>query len=310
VGFALAIALIAHYGFGAVLSAFTAAGTGILWVSLFHLVPMAINTRAWQILVPGARTAPFGFMMRVNWIREGLNALVPLAGVAGDIVSIRLMLKRGMRSTPAVISLVLDMTLTIVIRYAWSIVGVALLLERTNAATASGRSLVALLAFLPILAALLVAQRVGLFGLIARMIHVLFSGRWPGLASRTARLDRALRHAYRRRTRVLRSCAWQLAGGVAGGCEIWLTLYILGHPVSFLDAMIIETMTQAIVSAAFMVPGALGVQEGGFLVIGSLLGIAPEISLALALVRRARDVILFVPALVAWQTAEGRHLFR
>lgn len=98
--------------------------------------------------------------------------------------------------------------------------------------------------------------------------------------------------------------------GIVGGCEIWLTLYILGHPVRFLDAMIIEPMTQAIVSAAFMVPGALGVQESGFLLIGSLLGIVPEVSLALALVRRARDVILFVPALVAWQTAEGRHLFR
>ena len=46
-------------------------------------------------------------------------------------------------------------------------------------------------------------------------------------------------------------------------------------------------------------PGALGVQEGGFLVVGGLVGLPPELALALALVRRARDVIIFVPALIA-----------
>ena len=33
-------------------------------------------------------------------------------------------------------------------------------------------------------------------------------------------------------------------------------------------------------------------------------------ALALALTRRARDLLLFVPALLAWQAAEGRALWR
>jgi hypothetical protein len=58
-----------------------------------------------------------------------------------------------------------------------------------------------------------------------------------------------------------------------------------------------------------MVPGALGVQEGGFLVFGGLLGLGPDVALALALARRVRDLIVFTPALVAWQLSEGRRLF-
>jgi glycosyltransferase 2 family protein len=70
--------------------------------------------------------------------------------------------------------------------------------------------------------------------------------------------------------------------------------------------LIIEAVIQALSSGAFVVPGALGVQEGGFLAIGTLLGLSPELALALALMRRARDVLIFLPALLIWQVAAGR----
>lgn len=38
------------------------------------------------------------------------------------------------------------------------------------------------------------------------------------------------------------------------------------------------------------------------------LGLSPELSLALALTRRARDLIVFLPGLLAWQAQEGRRL--
>ncbi len=43
--------------------------------------------------------------------------------------------------------------------------------------------------------------------------------------------------------------------------------------------------------------------------IDGLLGLPPELSLALAQAPRARDLILFVPGLLSWQLAEGRRLF-
>ena len=62
-------------------------------------------------------------------------------------------------------------------------------------------------------------------------------------------------------------------------------------------------------SSAFIVPAAIGVQEGGFVLIGGLLGLAPETALALALMRRARDIIVFTPALLVWQFGWGKRLF-
>jgi uncharacterized membrane protein YbhN (UPF0104 family) len=54
------------------------------------------------------------------------------------------------------------------------------------------------------------------------------------------------------------------------------------------------------------VPGALGVQEGAFVMIGAALGIDATTALALATARRLRDVIVFFPGLIAWQWAETR----
>jgi glycosyltransferase 2 family protein len=45
-----------------------------------------------------------------------------------------------------------------------------------------------------------------------------------------------------------------------------------GRAVGLTEAVVIESLIQAVSSAAFFVPGGLGVQEGGFVLIGGALG--------------------------------------
>jgi len=74
--------------------------------------------------------------------------------------------------------------------------------------------------------------------------------------------------------------------------------------------VMLEALIEAMGSAAFLVPGAIGVQEAGFLLFGNLMGLTPEVATALAVIRRCRDLILYVPGLLAWQIQEGRWLFQ
>jgi len=92
--------------------------------------------------------------------------------------------------------------------------------------------------------------------------------------------------------------------------EIWIALFALGVSTSFTTALILESVAQAIRGALFLVPGALGVQEGGYLLVGGLLGIHGEAALALSLIRRVRELILGIPGLVAWQLIEGGRLWQ
>ncbi len=76
---------------------------------------------------------------------------------------------------------------------------------------------------------------------------------------------------------------------------------MLGAETGLAEALVIESLGQTVRNAAFVVPGGLGVQEGGFVLICALFGIPPEQAIALSLIRRVRDIILGVPGLVAWR---------
>jgi putative membrane protein len=318
-GVALATALFLWQGVGAVFAVFAAAGLGLVWASLFHFVPMALNARAWQILLPASRPAvlrperadPRGpgalaFFLWAVWLREAVNGLLPVARVGGEVVSARLLIRRRLRASKAVASLVVDMTVSLASQFAFTLLGLGLLTARGASAGVVRDLGLGLIAALPVLAALLLVQRVGFFALLTRLFRMLFGRRFDALVGGAEPLDRTVRRLYRRQRAVLACFGWQLAGWIAGAGEIWLALYFLGYPVGAAEALIVEAVIQAVSSGAFVVPGALGVQEGGFLAIGALVGLPAEIALALALARRARDVIVFVPALVIWQVAAGR----
>lgn len=308
-GLTLATGLFIWQGVGPVLAAFAAAGFGIVWASLFHFASMAVNARAWQVLLPAiprGRRGTLAFYLWAVWLREAVNGLLPVARIGGEIVSARMLMRRGLTPPKAVASLVVDMTVSLVSQFAFTVLGVALLAALGARGGVAGEVALGLLVAVPLVAAVVMVQRVGLFTLLARLFRALFGDRFDTLVGGAAPLDRAVRRLYRRRRAILLCFGWQLIGWIAGAGEVWLALYFLGHPVGLIEAVIVEAVIQALSSGAFVVPAALGVQEGGFLVVGALIGLAPELALALALARRARDVIVFVPALLFWQIAAGR----
>jgi len=93
---------------------------------------------------------------------------------------------------------------------------------------------------------------------------------------------------------------------VIGTAEAWLALRLLGSPLAVWQVVALESLVFALRSAAFFVPAALGVQEGGYVVLGAAFGLAPETALALSLVKRAREWLMAIPGLIAWQYIERR----
>lgn len=61
-------------------------------------------------------------------------------------------------------------------------------------------------------------------------------------------------------------------------------------------------------SASFLVPAALGVQEGAYMTLGHAFGLDASLCLALSLLRRGREISIGIPMLVWWQYSEMRAL--
>ena len=271
-GFGVATALIAYQGFGTVFAALAAAGVGLLWASLFHVVPMTINAQGWRILLAGGRRPSLGYLTWVTWLRESVNGLLPVARIGGEVVAVRCVLRRGPRIGAVVASIVVDMTMGLASQFAYTMIGLALLIRYTGDFATASTIALGILVGAPAVVAFMLVQRYGLFSILAKIFRNVFGNRFATLVGGAERLDRSVRIVYRRPVRLLLCTLWQFLAYVVAAGEIWLALDFLGHRVSIADAVLIDALIHAVSSAAFVVPAAIGVQEGGFMVIGALLG--------------------------------------
>ena len=70
VGLALFTFLIGYYGFSDVVAALIVCGWGLLWITLYHLVPVFASSLAWCSLWMGSTPPPLAMMVRLRWIGE------------------------------------------------------------------------------------------------------------------------------------------------------------------------------------------------------------------------------------------------
>jgi hypothetical protein len=69
----------------------------------------------------------------------------------------------------------------------------------------------------------------------------------------------------------------------------------LGRPLGMIDSFILESLGSGIRAAAFILPGALGALEGGFVLFGALFGLPADTALAISLSKRVRELALGLP---------------
>ncbi|ADJ28285.1 HpnL family protein [Nitrosococcus watsonii] len=310
-GLTLFLVLVANEGFTQVTSALVMAGWGLAVVVLFHLIPMIADTLGWRVLLDQAYRPRFYTLLLVRWIGESVNSLLPVAQVGGGLVKFRLLGQHQVPASQAGASVVVNLTLAVFSQVFFTLLGLSLLtFFLGEGKLAQGIFIGTAFSLLPIIGFYWFQQR-GLFGWLARRLEHLSGGRkWLTLAGGGDALDASVIQLYKQRHRILRSFYWTFLGWLLGAGEVWLALYFLNHPIGWLEALMIESLAQAVKGAAFFIPGALGILEGGYIILGGLIGIPYSASLALALTRRIRELCLGVPGIIVWQFMEGKHLWQ
>jgi putative membrane protein len=308
-GLAVMTGLVAWHGFGEVAATIARGGWAMLLPSLVFIPQCVTFAIAWQLLFPPGR-AP-GFVRAFYGTAVGIyaNSLLPMAEVGGEIIKARIVMKGGTSGVDAGASVVLDKTVQTITLVAWAVVGIAALiaLDARGPTVYAGIAVVA--ALTAGLTGFIIVQHRGMFGSMAGLgARLTGSETWVRLAGSGRALDEAIRELYRHRMRITGACLIRLVGRVILVGEIWFVAQLIGHPISMLEALALRSLGITIRSAAFVVPGGYGVQEGGYVAIGALLGIPPEIALVLSLASRIRDIVVGVPALAVWQLSEGHGL--
>ena len=111
---------------------------------------------------------------------------------------------------------------------------------------------------------------------------------------------------YGRHRRIALAVVVHLAAWIMGAVQVWAAAQAMDRPLSPEAALALESLVYAARGALFIVPWGAGVQEGGFVLVGAVLGLDAAGAIALSLVLRARDALLGTPAVLLWYAAEGR----
>jgi putative membrane protein len=307
-GIAVFIGLILWSGFGEIEKAALSVGWGVLFVVLVRAATVSVAGAGWWVLLPAHGPVSLWTAVFLRFIREAVNSLLPLTQVGGDVVGARLLTFWAVPGALAAASVIIDVLMQAATLLLFSAIGLLTLVALGADETVSLGAAAGLGVGLLMLGGFYIAQRSGGRRLLSFALSRLNLDATWGVLGKVDAVYQSLSMIYARRSGIAASGLVHILGWLIGVAEVWIVLAFMGHPVSVGDALVIESLTQAVRAGAFMVPSAVGAQEAGLILLCGLFGVPPDQALALSLIKRAADVIVGVPGLVALQILESGRL--
>jgi len=308
-GLVAAVWLVWAIGFDDVFAAVARAGfSGLLLLCLYALlvfVPLALS---WECLLPRGQRRPFRHLYVARLVRDSIAEISPFSPVGGMVAAARLVILKGMNPGYAAASVAADATTEAMAQVAFLALGLAVGLSVFQGMDGTG-TLTALMVGMLLLAVpgitgLILLQKRGV-GFAAKI-----AARFFPQAGRGIGFGEAIRAIYASPRRLAASASLHLLAWIGAGGGAFISFRLMGGEITLLEAIALEAMLSTLRSIATFVPAAVGVQEAGYAMLATHFGLPAEMGLAVSLLKRAREIVLGVPALLYWQSVEGRTALR
>ncbi len=307
-GLLLATVLIGWFGFGRVIACVRSIGWSDFGIILgWQLLLFAVLGLAWDAITPSREARRPWIFIWGRMVRDTSANCLPFSQVGGFVFGARAVTLHGVSWSLATASTVVDVTAEFLAQLAFTAIGLGILLARAPTSSLAVPLEVGLGLAVMAGAGLIWLQQgaAPLFTRFGRRI----AGRWfPDAQDRVEVLQAELGLIHGHAVRLAVGFTVHLLGWLGTGVAGWITYRMLAVSIDFDDALAIEAVLSAMAAIAFLVPVNAGVQEAGYAGLGAIFGVPPELSLAVSLVRRARDLVLGVPILLVWQFFEMRRL--
>jgi glycosyltransferase 2 family protein len=262
-------------------------------ILLPYLLVYFVDCLAWVQTLP-PRGIPFLRLLRVRWAGESVNNLVPSALVGGEAVKVCLLRAQGFAAAEGATSAILSKTAQTLAQMVFVFTAAIILLEFVQGQPARFGVLVIVLGGLSAVTVLFWVQRFGVFRALLWLAKAL-PKRYqlpPESQSQWLEVDQTILGFYRSQPRrFYRSTALYLCGWLLDCLEIYLVAHLLGVPITWTQALVVEGFTGMAKALGMWVPGSLGVQESGIVLMGRMVGLPDTFCATYALLRRARELI-------------------
>ena len=276
--------------------------SGFAIITLMHLPVIILMGLAWWTVGRDAQGATPAKFVAARLVRDSVAEVLPFSQIGGFLSGLRLLNLLGLDRLIGALSMLADLMIEFAAKLTYTLVGVltlAYLIPGAHPVQPVFFVLVSILAVLAAITAFREQLRDRLGNIAARLVRKWVPSRYagdlqPGF-SRFFAWSRALPNF------AIHAGCW-----LFGAFEAWVTLRLMGVAVTSTQALSIDSLATALRTFGFLVPAAMGVQEAGYVLVCALFGIGPAEAVAFSLARRARDLTLGLPGLMAWQFLETR----
>lgn len=290
-GIVLFAVLILRIGFRTVLENLRLIGWGFTLIIAQELLAATANTFGWRHAFPRPRAAiSFRRLFAARVAGDGINCVTPTATIGGEFVRARMIEDVADPTTVWASVAVAKITQTVA-QVVFILVGLLFVATHTPLpAVVRDGLLVSVPLFAATVALAVVLQRRGLFTTGVRLLRRLRLPVPTRVGKQLRRLDDEIRRIYAAPASFLLSTGFFLLGWMCGLLEIYLILHFLQVGASWQRALSIEALSVTIDGLFFFVPAKAGTQEGGKVLIFTLLGLDPAKGFTLGIVRRIREL--------------------
>jgi uncharacterized protein (TIRG00374 family) len=283
------------------------------WLAPLALVPYlsvyVVDCLGWRLCLSPKLGLPFTALFRIRWAGESVNLVVPSAYVGGEAVKVYLLRKKGVSGHLGTSAAVVSKTAQSIGQLLCILLAAAALLKLGSHDPAVQAGILTILAAgLALLVALFWVQRRGLFASLVNIARALplNLGFIEKHSSKLIEVDAAITGFYRQhRPRFYAAIAVYFAGWLLDTLEIYVVSRLLDMPIEWTQALVVEAFTSVVKLLGLWVPGSLGVQESGIMLLGRLAGLPDTLSVTYPVLRRGRELIF---ALVGWLLLYTEHI--
>lgn len=290
-GIVLFLVLLYRLGVGTVWENLLLIGWGFAPILGQEIGAIVANTLGWRWAFPPPRESiALWPLTEARLAGDAINNLTPTATMGGEVIRAR-MLAETLDSNVVWASVVIAKISQAASQIVFILAGLLLVLGSTPLPPALERGLLIGLGLIATgVAVAVVLQRRGMFVFaieLARRVGLPVPDHFD---ERFRKLDAEVARFYQDPRAFLASLGYFFVGWVCGVVEIYLILYFLGVGADWHRALTIEILSTSIDAILFFIPAKVGTQEGGKVLIFSILQLDPAKGFALGIARRIREL--------------------
>ena len=278
---------------------------GMAVVIIFYFLEFLSDIFTWQLTFKSIPLTPkwTSRLFLIYMVGAAFNRVTPLASLGGEgfkAVMLKTHYQIGYQETGA--SIILTKTLNTLSLLVFVAIGfVPLLISKQFSAsfkTITGLSF-ALFACCIIIFFLL--QRFRLASWIAnRFGHSFLGNRLAQLLHNLRSVDDRLVEFYTNRSRLRTGLIVAFLNWPLGVLEIYCLMRFLRHPISLVDAWLLDSVAQLVRAGTFFIPANIGTLEGSLVVLGAAITGSPALGLSISVIRRFKDILWILLGLLIW----------